>query len=385
MAMGDIHGTESLFVPFSRQYLTGLEQKYLGECLEASLIGGGKFTGLCEKLLCELVGSPFSVLTPSCTSALEMAALILDINKGDEVIMPSYTFTSTANAFVIRGATPVFVDIREDNLNINELLIEAAITKKTKAIAVVHYGGLSCEMEAILFIAKKYNLFVIEDAAQAMCSSYNSAPLGSIGDLGCFSFHGTKNISCGEGGALMVNNPDLIKRAEIARDKGTNRAAFMNNMTRFYSWIGPGSSYLTSELTASFLYAQLREAHSITDNRRSIWNKYHQFFKSKNYKGIRLPPSEAGCHGGNGHIYYIIMKNRSDRDRLIAHLSSLNITSVFHYIPLHSSPMGQLVGRQATEMQVTDMVSSRIVRLPIWVGILGHLDRIFGAIEACLG
>jgi dTDP-4-amino-4,6-dideoxygalactose transaminase len=311
-------------------------------------------------------GAKKVLLTHSCTAALEMAALLADIHPGDEVIMPSYTFVSTANAFVLRGAVPVWCDIREDTLNIDETKIEALITPKTKAIVPVHYAGVACEMDAIMEIAQRYNLFVIEDAAQAVNATYKGRYLGTIGHLGCYSFHETKNLIAGEGGALVINDPRFVERAEIIREKGTNRSNFFRGQVDKYTWVDIGSSYLPSELVAAFLYAQLEEADKINHQRLSLWDSYYQGLKPLADAGkLRLPVIPAHC-GHNAHMFYIIVQSEPIRARLLTHLKKHNINAVFHYVPLHTSPMGQQYGSIIGDLPVTDDLSDRLIRLPCY-------------------
>jgi len=298
-----------------------------------------------------------------------MSAMLLDIQPGDEVIMPSYTFVSTANAFVLRGAVPVFVDIRQDTLNLDERLIEQAITAKTKAIVPVHYAGVSCEMDAINKIAFHYNLAVVEDAAQGVMSKYNGRPLGSIGNLGAFSFHETKNIISGEGGALLVNDERYIQDAEIIREKGTDRSQFFRGQVDKYTWQLPGSSYLPGETTAAFLSAQLDDAESITERRLELWNSYHSLFEDLERKElVRRPIVPDECQH-NGHMYYLLLNSRINRDNLLSELRSQGIYCVFHYVPLHSSPGGMKYGRVSGSMNVTDCQSESLIRLPLWIGL----------------
>ena len=324
----------------------------------------GFFTNKCELWLKKNINCKEALLVHSCTAALEMCALLLNIKKNDEIIMPSYTFVSTANAFVLRGGVPVFVDIDPKTLNIDPKKIEKAITKKTKAIVAVHYAGVSCDMDPILKIAKKYKLYVIEDAAQAILSSYKGRPLGSIGDLATLSFHDSKNIHCGEGGALLINNKKFIKRAKILRDKGTNRDDFNNNFVKKYTWVDLGSSYGLSEINAAFLYAQLLKAKSIIKNRIKVWNIYHNlFYKLEKEKKI-LRPKILNYAKINAHIYYIIVK-KNIRDKLIKYLKSNNITSLFHYIPLHSSPFFKKFYKSKINYSNTSLISKYIIRLPL--------------------
>lgn len=357
-------------IHFNRPHMTGKELYYIAEAKFGNMLAGdGPFTKKCHSWLEEQTKCNKALLTHSCTAALEMAALLLNIEPGDEVIMPSYTFVSTANAFVLRGAIPVFVDIREDTLNIDERLIEAAITPRTKAIVPVHYAGVSCEMDSIMALSKKYNLMVVEDAAQGVMSKYKGKALGSIGHLGAFSFHETKNVISGEGGALLVNTPDLILRAEITREKGTDRSRFFRGEVDKYTWQEVGSSYLPGELIAAFLWAQLEEAQSITDMRMSNWNYYHNALERFEKQGfLRRPVIPENCTH-NAHMYYVLLPDSIDRQKVLSDLKMNNISSVFHYVPLHSSPAGQRYGRVHDSMEVTIKQSERLIRLPLWVGL----------------
>jgi len=324
----------------------------------------GKFTKQCEWWLRDNIKCKEALLVHSCTAALEMCAILLNIKKEDEVIMPSYTFVSTANAFVMRGAKPVFVDIDPTTCNIDPLNIEQAITKKTKAIVVVHYAGVSCDMDLIVAIAKKYKLYIIEDAAQAILSSYKGRPLGSIGDLATISFHETKNVHCGEGGALIINNSKFIKRAKIIRDKGTNRDLFNQNIVKKYTWVDYGSSYGLSEINAAFLYGQLKQAKKITKNRLAIFKLYHKLLEDLEIKKIITRPTIPTYAKANGHMYYILVK-KNKRDKLIKHLKQKKINTVFHYIPLHRSPFGKLKTTTKSTMNNTNMIANTLLRLPI--------------------
>ena len=357
-------------IVFNKPYLTGTELDCIKDAAErGQLAGDGFYTKKCSELIQNQTQSLKVLITHSCTAALEMAAILADIKDGDEVIMPSFTFVSTANAFVLRGATPVFVDIRKDTLNINEQLIEAAITKRTKAIVPVHYAGVPCEMDTIMDIARRHNLLVIEDAAQGILSSYKGRQLGSIGDIGCLSFHETKNIISGEGGALLLNNDLFSKRAEIIREKGTNRTEFMRGEVSKYSWVDVGSSFLPGELTAAFLWAQLQEGHLITKKRKEIWNFYHAEFQDleKMHKAQRPSIPEYSLH--NGHIYYLLLNSNDERNNFIESMCLKKVNCVFHYIPLHSSIIGKKIGRDSGDMTVTEDIAERLVRLPIWLGI----------------
>ena len=357
-------------IPFNQPYMTGKELYYIAEAkFEGSLAGDGGFTKRCHSWLEEKTGCNKALLTHSCTAALEMSALLLDIAAGDEIIMPSFTFVSTANAFVLRGAIPVFVDIREDTLNIDERLIEAAITSKTKAIVAVHYAGVGCEMDTILAIAKKHGLKVVEDAAQGVMATYKGRALGSIGDIGAYSFHETKNVISGEGGALLVNDSMLALRAEIIREKGTDRSRFFRGEVDKYTWQEVGSSFLPGELIAAFLWAQLEEAESITKKRLAMWDNYHQMLESVEKTGaLRRPIIPNECQH-NAHMYYILLAPEIDRQKVLNELKRNNIYSVFHYVPLHSSPGGKQYGKVSGEMQKTNHCSERLIRLPLWIGL----------------
>ena len=362
--------------------MSGKELFYIAEAhFNGMLAGDGPFTKRCHHWLEQKTGAKKALLTHSCTAALEMAALLLDIQPGDEVIMPSYTFVSTANAFVLRGGVPVFVDIRSDTLNIDERLIEAAITPKTRAIVPVHYAGVACEMDTIMDIAQRNNLAVVEDAAQGVMSTYKGRALGSIGDIGCFSFHETKNVISGEGGALLVNNPKYAERAEIIREKGTNRSLFFRGQVDKYTWVDKGSSYLPGEVIAAFLFAQLEAADEITQRRMSIWNRYHEAFCDLENQGkLQRPSLPEGCNH-NAHMYYLLLPNLEERTLFITDLKAQDIYSVFHYIPLHSSPAGRECSRAHGSMALTDDLSDRLVRLPLWIGLEEHLDHVISAVK----
>lgn len=348
----------------------GKEYKYIKQAIDSRKIcGDGQFTKKCNEKLEEITGAKKVLMTTSGTSALEMAALLADIKPGDEVIMPSYTFVSTANAFVLRGATIVFVDIRPDTMNIDENLIEDAITEKTRAIVPVHYGGVACEMDTIRDIAKRHNLVVVEDAAQGVMSFYKGRALGSIGDFGCYSFHETKNYSMGEGGAVLVNHEKNVERAEIIREKGTNRTKFFRGQVDKYTWIDLGSSYLQSELNCAYLYAQIENPDIINNDRLQSWNTYYELLTPLKEKGcIDLPVVPKGCVH-NAHMFYIKTKDLEERSRLIAFLKENGIGAVFHYIPLHSSPAGQQFGRFHGEDKYTTKESERLLRLPMYYGL----------------
>ena len=357
-------------IPFNKPYMTGKELYYIAEAKFGNMLAGdGPFTKRCHQWLEQQTGCSKALLTHSCTAALEMAALLLDIQPGDEIIMPSYTFVSTANAFVLRGGVPVFVDIREDTLNLDERLIEAAITPRTRAIVPVHYAGVACEMDSITEIAHRYGLKVVEDAAQSVMSTYKGRTLGSIGDLGAYSFHETKNVISGEGGALLANDPELALRAEIIREKGTDRSRFFRGEVDKYTWQEMGSSFLPGELTAAFLWAQLEEAKRITSDRLESWQRYHELLQPMELKGLlRRPIVPADCQH-NAHMYYVLLAPGIDRQKVLSQLKENAINSVFHYVPLHSSPGGLRYGRAQGELDVTVTQSDRLIRLPLWVGL----------------
>lgn len=371
-------------IPFNKPYMTGHELAYIEQAhRNTQLSGDGAFTKRCQTVLEAMTGCQRAMLTHSCTAALEMAAMLLDIQPGDEVIMPSFTFVSTANAFVLRGGVPVFVDIRPDTLNIDERLIEGAITSRTKAICVVHYAGVGCEMDRIMDIAERHGLWVVEDAAQAIEAGYRRRPLGSMGHLAALSFHETKNIICGEGGALLINDPRFVERAEIIREKGTNRGRFFRGEVDKYRWEDLGSSYLPGEINAAFLLAQLEQASSITRRRQSIWNAYQRWFQSIDDARLVLPGKADHCTH-NAHIYRVLLPDLNHRTRFIESLRSQGVQAVFHYLPLHSSTGGQRFGRAHGSFHVTDAASDRLVRMPLWLGVESQLPLIFGAVEQAL-
>lgn len=357
---------KSIHIPFNKPYLTGRELSYISMAhLNGKLAGDGTFTKRCQSWLEGHGNTQRALLTHSCTAALEMAAILCDIGPGDEIIMPSYTFVSTANAFVARGATPVFVDIRPDTLNLDESKIEAAITERTKAIVPVHYSGVACDMDKIMSIAHAHGLYVIEDAAQALLSRYKGQQLGTIGHLGCFSFHETKNVICGEGGALMVNDPELVERAEIIREKGTDRSKFLRGEVDKYTWRDIGSSFLPGELIAAFLWAQMESAEEITRRRLQIWSRYDAAFSTFNENLV--PPTIPYDCTHNAHMYYLLNRTSIPRDELINELKLLGIHALFHYVPLHSSPFGMSVRNVKNPLPVTDRVSAELIRLPLYV------------------
>lgn len=372
-------------IPFNKPYMTGGELIYIAQAhANGHLSGDGPYTRQCSQWLRDNTGAASALLTHSCTAALEMAALLLDLQPGDEVILPSYTFVSTANAFALRGAVPVFVDIRRDTLNLDERLIEEAITPRTRAICVVHYAGVSCEMDEILDIARRHGLKVIEDAAQGIMSTYKGRPLGTIGELGALSFHETKNIISGEGGALLCRDSEFAERAEIIREKGTNRSRFFRGQVDKYTWVDIGSSYLPGEITAAFLAAQMEAAEEITRRRLAIWQRYHDWAATYEVDGaIRRPVVPADC-SHNAHMYYMLLPDQDTRSRFISDMRSRGIQTVFHYVPLHSAPEGTRIGRASSSMQVTDELSDRLVRMPLWVGIEDQFDRVLDATSAAL-
>jgi dTDP-4-amino-4,6-dideoxygalactose transaminase len=364
-------------IPFNRPFMTGNELRYIEQAYaNGHLAGQGEFAARCSRWLEDAIGSTRALLTHSCTGALEMAAILSEVGPGDEVILPSFTFVSTANAFVLRGATPVFVDIRSDTLNIDEARIEAAITPRTRVIVPVHYAGVGCEMDTIMEIAEAHGLLVIEDAAQGVQATYKGRPLGGIGHLAAVSFHETKNVISGEGGALLVNRPSFSSRAEVILEKGTNRSQFFRGEVDKYTWVDIGSSYLPGEIVAAFLFAQLEEAQTITNRRRAIWQRYHEAFADAEKRGlIRRPVVPPECVH-NAHMYYLLAADVTARTEIIDRLRSRGVHSVFHYVPLHSSPFGSNVGRTSGSMTITDDVSDRLVRLPLWLGLEDHVDRI---------
>jgi dTDP-4-amino-4,6-dideoxygalactose transaminase len=373
-------------VPFNVPPTTGRELEYLREVLDrGEFSGNGTFTNRAQNLLRETLGVSGALLTHSCTAALEMAALLADLEPGDEVIMPSFTFVSTANAVVLRRAVPVFVDIREDTLNIDEALIEAALSPRTRAIAVVHYAGICAEMDAINRIAAKHGLLVIEDAAQAFHSTYQGIPAGRLGDMACFSFHETKNVTTGEGGALVLKDARFAERAFVLWEKGTNRRAHKLGQVDKYTWIDQGSSFLPSEFTAALLLVQLEAAARFNAERVAIWNRYQEAFTELDVQGIaRRPTVPEGCVH-NGHLYYLLLPSEAERDRLLRGLYEDRIGAPFHYIPLHSAPAGRRFARTADELPVTDAASARLIRLPLHAGMTtAQADRVIERVHARL-
>lgn len=370
-------------IPFNIPPFTGKEMNYIRQAVENQKIcGDGPYTKKCSEWIEQKAGTAKCLLTTSCTHATELAALLADVKEGDEVIMPSYTFVSTADAFVLRGAKPVFVDIRPDTMNIDETLIEDAITPRTKAIVPVHYAGVACEMDTIMDIAKRHHLLVIEDAAQGIMSTYKGQALGAIGDFGCFSFHETKNYSMGEGGALLIKDPQYVEEAEIIREKGTNRSKFYRGQIDKYTWVNYGSSYLPSDMNAAYLWAQLELADQINEKRLSLWNHYRELLTPLKEKGyIELPTVPEGCVH-NAHMFYIKAKDLEERTRLIDFLKKNEIWSVFHYIPLHTAPAGMKFGEFHGEDRYTTKESERLCRLPMYYSLeLDQVDYIVSKVK----
>ena len=366
----NLKGKRELMINFNVPPFVGPEVEYIKKAIEKrKLCGDGTFTSKCNHLLEQLTGTKKALLTTSCTHALEMAGILCDLEEGNEVIMPSYTFVSTANAFALRGARIVFVDIRPDTMNVDEKLIEEAITERTKVIVPVHYAGVSCEMDKIMELAKKYSLYVVEDAAQGVGSSYYGKPLGAIGDIGAFSFHETKNLSCGEGGAFLTNRQEFIERAEIVREKGTNRSQFFRGEIDKYSWCDIGSSYLPSELNAAYLLAQIEKMSLINENRLETWNYYNGAFEElTKHKMIETPVIPSHCTQ-NGHMFWLKAKDLDERTRLLRYLKENGVYAVFHYIPLHSSIAGEKLGRFHGNDCYTTKESERLLRLPMYYGL----------------
>ena len=370
-------------IPFNRPSLVGNEVAYLREAIaRGQLSGDGEFTRRCNERIEELTGAPKALLTHSCTAALEMAAILCDLNPGDEVIMPSFTFVSTANAVVLRGATPVFADIDPETLNLDPAATAAAVTDRTRAIFAVHYAGFSADMDALGAIAKNHGLFLVEDAAQALGSTYKGRPCGGLGDMATFSFHETKNMTSGEGGALVLSRPELVERAEIIREKGTNRTQFRKGAVDKYTWVDVGSSFLPGELIASFLYAQLEMAELINTRRRAMFDRYMEAFAFLEESGrARLPICPPDCTG-NGHLFYLLMRDEADRDALIAHMKDNGIVTPFHYVPLHDAPAGRKFGRAAGELPVTDDIAARLVRMPLFFDLSIGIEAVIRAAES---
>lgn len=369
------------WVPFNRPQLVGSEHAYIDEALASGkLSGNGEFALRCAAWLERRLGAPKALITPSCTAALEMTGVLAGLEPGDEVIVPSFTFVSTANAFALRGAVPVFVDVLPDTLNVDPDAIANAITNRTRAIVMVHYGGIACPMDRIVALAERHGLLVIEDAAHALPGAFHDRPLGSIGHMATFSFHETKNVQCGEGGALVINDPALIERAEIVQEKGTNRSRFFRGEVDRYTWLDIGSSYLLSEVAAAFLWAQLEHLEAVTTKRLAIWQRYHDAFEPLEKAGlIRRPVVPDGC-AHSGHLYYLLLPRPGMRDEFIAALKKVGVHAVFHYLPLHESPAGARLGRPGGRLPITPDVSARLVRLPLWTGL--GTDQVAAVIEA---
>jgi dTDP-4-amino-4,6-dideoxygalactose transaminase len=371
-------------VPFNRPYYVGDEHAHVLEAIARGHISGcGSFTELCERALEAQLGAPRVLLTPSCTAALEMIAMLLEIRAGDEILMPSYTFASTANAFALRGGVPVFVDIRPDTLNVDETLVEAAITPRTRAIVAVHYAGVGCRMDVLGELARRHGLSLVEDAAHGAMAAQDGRALGTFGRLGALSFHETKNLTCGEGGALIINDPGLIARAEVLRDKGTNRSAFLRGELDRYTWVDLGSSMALSDLNAAFLWAQLESAAAITGRRLAIWNRYHAAFARLEASGFARRPVIPAGNDHNAHMYHLVLDNGELRDAFIDAVRRRRVDVVFHYVPLHSSPAGRRLGRCSGALAQTTRQSERVVRLPLWAAMTEAIvDRVIDAVEA---
>ncbi len=368
-------------VPFNRPRIAGAELDHIRDAVErGQLAGDGHYTDLCQRWLCDFTGAQAALLTHSCTAALEMAAILAGIGPGDEVIMPSFTFVSTANAVVLRGGVPVFVDIRPDTLNLDEEKVAAAITARTKAIFVVHYAGVVAEMDRIAALAEEHGLIVVEDAAHAFGSKFHGRSAGAIGDMATFSFHETKNIISGEGGAILFRNPAFVERAEVIREKGTNRKQFFRGQVDKYTWVDLGSSYLPGELIAAFLYGQLESAGEIQGERMANWQRYDAALRSFHNRGIGLPDIPAHCTH-NAHLYYVLMPDLELRQQMIARLREDGIVAPFHYVPLHSAPAGRRYGRAGGDLPVTDDVSGRLLRLPLYPRMGGAVDRVIDRVS----
>lgn len=368
------------FIPFNRAFLTGSELANLEQVLgQRRLSGDGPYTKRCNEWLQTMTGARKALLTHSCTAALEMAAILCDVGPGDEVIMPSYTFVSTANAFVLRGAIPVFVDVRPDTLNLDEGRVEEAITSRTRAIAPVHYAGVGCDMDVLCEIARRRDLIVVEDAAQGISASHRGRSLGAIGHMGCLSFHETKNVVSGEGGSLLINDERFVERAEIIREKGTNRSQFFRGQVDKYTWVDIGSSYLPSELIAAFLLAQLEQAADINRRRLAVWGRYHEAFADlERSERARRPVIPEGCVH-NAHMYYLLLPDLDSRTRVIEALKARGIGSAFHYVPLHSSPAGRRYARTHGSLAVTEDIADRLLRLPLWPELEAELEGVCAA------
>jgi dTDP-4-amino-4,6-dideoxygalactose transaminase len=369
-------------VPFNRPHIVGREFEYIQQAvLNGHLSGNGAFTKKCHAWIEAHVGCARALLTHSCTAALEMAALLAGVGPGDEVIMPSFTFVSTANAFALRGARPVFVDVRPDTLNLDESKVEEAVTERTRAIVPVHYAGVACEMDALCGIAARHRLLILEDAAQGVEATYKGRPLGSMGQAAAISFHETKNVIAGEGGALAVNAPEWTDRAEILWEKGTNRSQFARGMIDKYTWVDLGSSYLPSEISAAFLWAQLEQAASITAKRLTLWRRYHEALAPFEERGVLRRPIVPGDCAHNAHMYYVLVADASQRACLLSTLGARGINAIWHYVPLHTAPAGRRFGRTSGSLEVTDRVAEQLVRLPMWCDMTEEdISAVVGAI-----
>lgn len=361
--------SQTRFVPFNRPAISERDHQYIHDAIGRPLAGNGAFTARCQRWLEQRIGCRRALLTHSCTGALEMAAIVANVGPGDEVILPSFTFVSTANAFVLRGAVPVFVDIRPDTLNIDEDLVEAAVTSRTRAIVPVHYGGVGGDTARLAAIASSCGALVIEDAAQGILARRDGRPLGSTGQLAALSFHETKNVTCGEGGALLINDEGLAERAEVVWQKGTDRSRFLEGLVDKYTWQDIGSSYQPSEITAAFLLAQLEAAVELTRSRLATWEAYHRAFAPLEARGIARRPIVPGCCEHNAHLYYLLLAASSDRAAVLGELARRGVNAIFHYVPLHSSPAGRRFGRVAGPMHHTDDLSNRLIRLPLWANM----------------
>jgi dTDP-4-amino-4,6-dideoxygalactose transaminase len=370
-------------IPYNKPSIVGKELEYIKQAVDSGKISGdGFFSKKCAGFIEKRYGIKKALLTTSCSTALDIASILIDIKDGDEVILPSYTFVSTANSFYMRGAKLKFVDIREDTLNIDENKIEEAITPETRAIAVVHYAGVSSGMNRILEIARENNIYVIEDAAQGIESKYKGSYLGAMGDIGCYSFHETKNIICGEGGAILINNEKFLERAEIIREKGTDRSKFFRGEVDKYTWVDVGSSYLPSEILSAFLYAQLENIELIINSRKSLWKYYYDNLRELEEDGFIKRPVIPENYEHNGHLFYVIVKNGKIRDNLLQYFKSRGILAIFHYLPLHLSPMGRKMGYREGQLPVTEKISSRLVRLPLFYGLTSsEQDTVLGTLE----
>lgn len=376
-----------LAIPFNRPFATGAEFGYIREAIDGlQLSGNGRFGARCCAWLQEQTGAGGALLTPSCTAALELAALLAEIGPGDEVIMPSFTFSSTATAFALRGATPVFVDIRPDTLNLDEAAVADAVTERTRAIVPIHYAGVPAELDALATTAEQAGAILIEDAAHALGSTYRGRPVGGDGRLAALSFHETKNLTCGEGGALLINDPELVERAEIMQEKGTDRARLFRGEVDKYTWVDIGSSFLLSEISAAFLWAQFESADEILRSRFAIWDAYHAAFAPLEEAGLLRRPVVPAHTTHSAHLYYLLLPDEAGRDALIESLRAEGVSAIFHYLPLHTSRAGRLYGRSHSTLSVTDDVSGRLVRLPLWVGMgPDEIGRVVQGVEAAVG